>query len=99
VDVRRGHEALRLHVDLDNHGLAAGLRRRLPEHEARLLGASAAMFQRMEAPIPDDERDEHERTRARLALTFDDAALNRLIAEGAAAPQEATIDEALASTR
>jgi predicted ATPase/DNA-binding SARP family transcriptional activator len=66
---------------------------------ARLLGASAGMFHRVGAPIPDDELQEHERTRARLAGVLDAAELDRLVADGAAAPQEAMIDEALATVK
>jgi predicted ATPase/DNA-binding SARP family transcriptional activator len=72
--------------------------RRDARTSARLLGASAAMFQRIGAPIPEDEQHEHEQTRARLALSLDDVELDRLVAEGAAAPQDAMIDEALVAS-
>jgi hypothetical protein len=82
-------------------GAAAELAAQLGDHAtaARLLGGSAAMFERMGMTIPPDEVHEQEQTYARIegALGTEESAA--LVAAGHATPPDALTEEALATTR
>jgi predicted ATPase len=69
-----------------------------PAGAARLIGASAALFEAISMPMPDVERDEQGRTLAAIRPVLGDEA-EELIAQGRSTPLDEMVAEALELTR
>jgi predicted ATPase/DNA-binding SARP family transcriptional activator len=69
-----------------------------PAGAARLLGASAALFEAIAMPMPDVERDEQARTLAAIRPALGDEA-EELVAHGRSTPLDEMVAEALELTR
>jgi predicted ATPase/DNA-binding SARP family transcriptional activator len=69
-----------------------------PAGAARLIGASAALFEAISMPMPDVEKDEQGRTLAAIRPVLGDEA-EELIAQGRSTPLDEMVAEALELTR